>query len=167
MKFLPLEEITYKTKLNENEIIKRLSDNMEPLKANRFRNFSNRYLKPYQGQINGHMFEVKRIITYRNSFLPRINGIISSDPDGTIIKVKMRLHVFIIVFMCCWFSAVIIGCIAAIAYAIDSPKLSPFALIPLIMLIGGYVMTMGGFKSESAKSKKDLQKIFEADTMEK
>jgi hypothetical protein len=39
-------------------------------------------------------------------------------------------------------------------------------MIPFGMLIFAYALTMGAFKYESNKSKKDLQTIFEADIIE-
>lgn len=100
MKFLPTENITYKTRLKEDEIIRRLSDCIEPEKTFRFGIFSSGSTKSYEGKINGQTFNIKRIISYRNSFLPRINGVIERDFDGLTIKVKMRLHTFVIVFLC-------------------------------------------------------------------
>ena len=166
MKFLPIEDITYKTKLKEDEIIKRLSDIIEPEKAFRFGIFSNGSSKPYEGQINGQAFEIKRIINYRNSFLPKISGIIEKDFDGTTIKVKMRLHVFVIGFLFFWCGIVGLGCVAVLTQAIGSSKINPVALTPFGMLVFVYLLTMGAFKFESNKSKKDLQAIFEADIIE-
>jgi hypothetical protein len=39
-------------------------------------------------------------------------------------------------------------------------------MIPFGMLIFAYVITMGGFKFESNKSKKDLQALLEAEIIE-
>lgn len=166
MKFLPTENITYKTRLKEDEIIRRLSDCVEPEKTFRFDIFSSGSTKKYEGQINGHTFKINRIISYRNSFLPRIEGKIERDLDGLIIKVKMRLHIFVIVFLCIWCSGVGLGCIALLRQALNSSEFNPATLIPFGMLIFVYLLTMGGFKFESNKSKKDLQRIFEADIIE-
>jgi hypothetical protein len=166
MKFLPAENITYKTKLKEDEILKRLSDNVEPEKIFRFGMFISGSTKSYEGQINRQKFDIKRIIGYRNSFLPRINGIIEKDYDGMTIKVKMRLHTFVIVFLCIWCSFVGFGCITVLTQAFGSSEFNPAALIPFGMLIFMYALTMGAFKFESNKSKKDLQRIFEAEITE-
>jgi hypothetical protein len=166
MKFLPTENITYKTRLKEEEVVKRLSDLIEPEKTFRFGIFSSGASKSYEGQINGQTFVIKRIIGYRNSFLPRINGIIERDFDGMTIKVKMRLNIFVIVFLCIWCGGVGLGCIAFLIQAFGSSEFNPATLIPFGMLIFVYLLTMGGFKFESNKSKKDLQNIFEADIIE-
>jgi len=163
MKFLPTENITYKTRFKEEEIINRLSDIIEPEKTFRFGIFSSGSTKSYEGQINGQTFNIKRIIGYRNSFLPRIKGIIERDYDGITIKVKMRLHIFVIVFLCFWCSGVGLGCIAILTQSFENSEFNPTTLIPFGMLLFAYGLTMGGFKFESNKSKKYLQKIFEAD----
>jgi hypothetical protein len=163
MKFLPTENITYKTKLKEDEIIKRLSDNIEPKKTFRGGFFGSGSSKLYEGQINNHTFDINRIINYRNSFLPRINGIIEKSNEGTTIKVKMRLHAFVIIFLCIWGGAVGLGCISVLTQAFGGSELDSVTMIPFGMLIFMYILTMGGFKSESSRSKKDLQTIFETE----
>ena len=102
MKYLPAENIVYKTKLKEHEVINRLSNYIEEEKLIRFGLFGGSISKAYEGEISKESFDIKRIIGYRNSFLPRINGIIEKDFDGTAIKVKMRLHILVVVFLCIW-----------------------------------------------------------------
>ncbi len=166
MRFLPTESITYKTKLKEEEIFRRLSELIEPEKAFRFGIFGRGSTKPYEGRISSRKFDIKRIINYRNSFLPRINGIVEKDYDGINIKVKMRLHTFVIVFMCCWWGVAGFACIAFLKQSLGTSDFSPATLIPFCMLLFAYLLTMGAFKVESNKSKMDLQKIFEADIIE-
>lgn len=166
MKFLPTENITYKTRLKEDEIIKRLSDFIEPEKTFWFGMFNRSSTKSYEGQIKGQRFNIKRIIKYRNSFLPRINGVIERDFDGLTIKVKMRLHIFVIVFLCIWCGGVGLGCIALLKQALNNSDINLATLIPFGMLMFAYLLTMGGFKFESNKSKRDLQTIFEAEIID-
>jgi len=163
MKFLPTENITYKTKLKEEQIMGRLSDLIEPEKTFRFGIFSSGSTKSYEGQINAGTFDIKRIIGYRNSFLPRINGIIEKDYDGINIKVKMRLPVFVIVFLCFWCGGVGLACIVILTQSFGNSEFNPATLIPFGMLLFVYGLTMVAFKFESNKSKRDFQRIFEAD----
>ena len=163
MNFLPFENITYKTSLMEDEIIKRLSDCVETQKTFRIDVFSGGAGKPYEGKINSQAFNIKRIINYRNSFLPRITGNIESDFDGIKIYVKMRLHVFVVVFLSVWCGIIGIGSITFLWHAYYNSEVNFAALIPFGMLIFVYGLTTGGFKYESNKSKRDLQEIFQAE----
>lgn len=164
MNFLPLEKITYKTRLNEEEIIKRLSEIVEPKRIIRLGILGNRSSKTYEGVINENEFEIQRIISYRNSFLPIIKGTIEKEFDGIAIHVKMRLNMFVFVFLCIWCGGVLLGALALLTQAFNNSKLGLFSLIPFGMLLFAYLLTMVAFKYESNKSKKDLQTLFEIDT---
>ncbi len=163
MKYLPIENIIYKTHLKEDEIIKRLSENIEPIKVFRFNIFKSGSSKPYEGSFNGITFNIYRIIKYQNSFQPRINGVIENDFEGLRIKVKMRLNIFVIIFLFLWFGGVFLGFIGMLVKSFNNSEFEIAILIPLGMLLFAYALTMGGFKYESNKSKKDLQTILEAD----
>jgi hypothetical protein len=162
MIFLPIEKITYKTILKEDEIINRLEDIIEPKKIFRGWLFCNNSTRPYEGEIKNNTFKLQRIIGYRNSFLPKIKGVIYNELGGTIIKVKMRLSVFVIVFICIWTIGMGLGCIAFM-----TQPLSFFTFIPFGLLLFMYALTMGGFKYESRKSKNDLKYLFETEIIDK
>jgi hypothetical protein len=166
MKYLPLENITFKSKLKEAELINRLLNEIEPEKTFRFGMFGRDSTKTYSGHIKEQTFEIKRIISYRNSFLPRISGIVINEFDRTIIKVKMRLSIFVIIFLCLWSSGVGLLCLTVLPEKIRNSGVDFSILIPIGMLLFLYALTMAGFKFESNKSKKDLQKIFEAEIID-
>lgn len=164
MILLPIEHITYKTSLKESEVIKRIEDNIEPEKFIRFNMYNNDATKPYEGQINGQTFSIKRMINYRNSFAPIINGTVNNGFDGITIKVTMRLTVFAIVFLFIWFSVVVSSYFPNPIVTNSSGKSEPMRhLFSFGMSLFFYVLTLVSFKYESYKSKKDLQKIFEAE----
>lgn len=166
MKYLPAEDITYKTKLKEAELIQRLKDSIEPERAFRFGLFKRRETKPYQGRIVGPTFNISRIIAYRNSFLPRISGSIENTFSGSLIRVKMRLHVAVIVFLCIWGGIVGAVGILFLSQAFGSTNFDPMTLMPLGMLVVFYIVIMLAFKYESNQSKADLQSLFEAEMIE-
>ena len=58
---------------------------------------------PFEGEVSAHSFRVSRVIHYKNSFLPVIDGVIERGPMGTIVRVRMRMSVFTIAFMLFWF----------------------------------------------------------------
>ncbi|MDX2070649.1 MAG: hypothetical protein SFV55_19635 [Haliscomenobacter sp.] len=166
MKYLPAENITFQSKLKEAELLQRLEDSIEPVRIFRFGPFKQSETKPYQGKIVGHSFNISRIIGYRNSFLPRISGSIENTFSGSLIRVKMRLHVVIIAFLCLWGGIMGVVGILFLSQAFGSTDFDPMTLIPLGMLVVFYVVVMLAFKYESKLSKADLQSLFEAEIIE-
>ena len=164
MKYLPFENISYSSQLDPEEILKRINEIIEPKKTFRMAGFfGNNKHKPYEGNTNGMAFNITRIIGYRNSFLPRIEGLIEKDFQGTKIGIKMRLHSFVMVFMFIWLGAVGLTCLACLTALLNNKDFEPLTLIPFGMLIFGYGLLTAGFKYESLKSKKYLAQLFEAE----
>ena len=164
--YLPFENIIYRTKLDSEEILRRINENIEPRKTLRLTGmFGINGHKPYEGSVNGLSFSITRIIGYRNSFLPRIKGDIGKDFHGTKINVKMRLHPFVLVFMFIWCGGVGLGLgfLALLTISMEEEAFGPTILLLLGMLLFGYGLTTGGFKYESIKSKKYLAQLFEAE----
>jgi len=72
MKYLPFENITYRSNLDSEEIIKRVEEIIEPKRTFRITwTFGGGNHKPYEGEIRGTSFHMNRITEYRNSFLPQ------------------------------------------------------------------------------------------------
>ena len=164
MKYLPFENITYRTKLDSNEVLKRISEKVEPKKPFRITEifWENNY-KPYKGIVKGKTFNITRIIQYRNSFLPQIKGNVENDINGTKVNIKMRLHPIVLTFMIIWFSGVGIGFLLTLSILLSNKSFEPMTLIPFGMLIFGYALVTGGFKYESIKSKKYFNELFESE----
>ncbi|WP_213278501.1 hypothetical protein [Chryseobacterium indologenes] len=159
MKYLPYERITYKTNLSEQEVLTRLSGFVEPKKFGLGRNS----MKDYEGSVNKNSFEISKVIQYRNSFLPQINGRIHNDNDGTQIQVTFSLHAFVSFFLIVWCSFALIFFIGVSIRVIRAKEISVEFFLPLFMLLFVYALTMVGFKSESKQSKEYLKRSFEAE----
>lgn len=166
MKLLPKENITYKTKLKEVEIINRLY-NLINFENELFEDlFENITINKYEGEISGNTFNIKRYKLTRENFLPRISGVITNDFDGTTIQVKMKLNTLITVFLYVWsFIYGIIFVVFTIKSFIDL-EIYIWSVISLVMLIFAYASAMIGFKYESIISKKDLALAFDADIVD-
>jgi hypothetical protein len=159
MKYLPFERITYKTNLSEKEVLTRLSGFVEPKKFGLGKN----YIKEYEGTVNNNSFEISRVIQYRNSFLPQINGRIQNENNGTQIQVTMSLHAFVFFFLIVWWSFALIFFIGVSLRAIREKEISVELFLPLGMLLFVYALTMIGFKSESKQAKEYLRRSFDAE----
>ncbi len=163
MLLLPIDTITYRTRLSQEEVISRLTDSIETEKKVRSIFTSSAITKPYEGQINGNQFTIRRIIRYRNSFLPEINGTVQQGIGETQVRVKMGLHIYTIVFLGLWCSMVGFFCLGSLLRIMNGTKLASSELKPFGMLLFAYVLTMVAFKYESIKSKKQLRTLFEGE----
>lgn len=136
MLLLPIEYVVYKTKLTEEEVIKRLEASIKQ--------------KKYQGEIIGSKFKISRVLTLvRNSFLPIIIGTMEKSSAGSIIiKVRMRLQIHVAIFMCFWFTPIL-----CLFFTTGEG---------LDFLLFGYGLVMLGFKLESYSSIINFNKLFEA-----
>ena len=99
MKYLPFENITYRSSLSEEEILERLEEVLEPPQKGILKGIWENKHKPYRGTISGHSFSIEKVIDYRNTFLPRIKGTFSKRFNSTMITVKMRMHPLALVFI--------------------------------------------------------------------
>lgn len=164
MNLLPYENITYKTALTPEQIVEKIQNVIEPKKTFRMTGiFSSKDHRPYEGEVDHNSFDIRRIIGYRNSFLPIIKGQIEQDINGTTIIVKMRVHYFVTVFMLVWYGSLGSAFLGIFFSALFDGSFEYIGLFPLAMFFFGYLMTIVGFKSESEKSKKFLAKVFDSE----
>lgn len=169
MKFLPYEELVYHSVLRPDDVIYRLGENLEPERTFRMKGiFFTGSDKPYEGWVSDEgRFSIRRVIAYKNSFLPVIEGEIVRESFGSRIKVKMRLHRFVLVFMIVWMTIVGIAAFAMTVAFLNDPSIDRMSIIPIGMFGFGYLLTILAFKYESNRSKKELAKLFEAELEEK
>lgn len=157
MKYLPYENFMLTTPLTESQVEIRINNLIEPRKRMRMRSvFMQPRSKPYEGELHGNRFSIRKIISYRNSFLPEIEGNIWYAENKTSIHVRMRLNPFSMVFMCIWMGGVFLAFIIMIVASLVAWEFNIGILLTLMMFLMGYGLTLGAFKAESLKSKKDL-----------
>jgi hypothetical protein len=103
-----LHSFEIQTLLSPKEVLDVVKANTEPRQF--FRPSSE--TKYFEGEVDEANFKMRRIIKYRNSFLPQINGAVDAVEMGSIVSVKMRLHGFVAVFSSIWtagFLAAMVG----------------------------------------------------------
>jgi hypothetical protein len=127
----------------------------EPVKWFRWRWPSSANDERFEGEVTSNGFTVRRIIGYRNSFLPEVSGAITAAGRGSHIVITMKPHALVIAFAAIW-------CAGAIAAAIAMLSYDPgFVWLPLAMLAFLYLMVMGGFWFEANKQEPVLRRIFQ------
>jgi hypothetical protein len=157
MKLLPFENIDYETKLTFEEIRSRLAADIEPRKLFRF---STNPRKKYEGHLHGNRFEIRRIINYRNSFLPNITGTIEDNGVMRTVNVQMILPFFVLLFLCVWSGALLLAMTTFLVRQIASGKFDAGILFVLLILLVGYALTMAGFTYEASKARAYFDQLF-------
>jgi len=154
MKLLPYDVFEFETPLPLEETITALKAEVEPKRW--FRGFSREHMF-FEGEVTREGFKIMRIINYRNSFLPVIRGTFKQSTNGIDVMIRMSLHPIVLAFMCIWFGGVLVSLLAVGAgLANNTISFSTPLLIPLGMLIFGWVMVVGGFWFEAKKAKPKL-----------
>ncbi len=151
MKLFPYNRFNIESEKSPDEVIKKVSEYVGEKEF-----FSFKPAKEFSGSIHSNEFKIQKNISYRNSFLPIIEGVVKPNGDGTITDIKMRLNSLVFGFMCIWFFGVGVGCIAVLS---NLDSFSFHALIPFGMLVFGVALVNGGFWVEASKQKVRLIEI--------
>ena len=160
MKLLPSDSFVIDTGKSVQEVLARVSANTEPLKWLRF-SFVH---KTYEGVIDRDTFSISRIILYRNIFRPKVEGRVAVGKAGTVVAIRMSLHSAVAIFMCFWFvgtglvsldAVILIASSSFLVETISSPPLG-MVLVPLAMLVFGWLIMMAGFWCEAKRQKPRL-----------
>lgn len=161
MLFLPWENFTITTTLNSEQVKERLSNIIEPPKMFRRASLWGKPpAKPYEGIISGNNFRINKIINYRNSFLPIIEGKIYPESFGCQLKIKMNLHMIVIVFLLFWMGNLLPIGLLLFAAMIAGNNIEPvMGVVPLGMCLFAYLLCLICFKLEAQNSKNFLENL--------
>lgn len=166
MMLLPYEKFQIETSLSSIDARKRLESIVVPtpsLSKFFWNTFDNMFKKSgadqFTGTVNDQGFQLRRVIHYRNSFLPVVKGKFEQGTVATKVDVKMTLHPAVMVFIFIWFGGVItIGIIPMLGMLKDG--FPPDLLFPIGMLLFGWLLTQFSFVFEARKAKKILSQLF-------
>ena len=158
---LPNEDLVLYSNLSVEEVMRRIKENVGPKVRS---NYWNRPIscKSYEGDVYGNIFDIKKVIDYRNSFLPVIHGIVYLDANGkTGIILKMRLAPFVKAFILLWLLFTGLACIGFLIKGIINynnilkgiGKIFEHGVpVPFFLFLFGCAITVIPFKIESRKS---------------
>ena len=160
MNFLPFENFYIITSLKPEQVQDCLQQVVEPNNGFSFKSlFSSSSGNYFSGNVINGVFEFKRVISYRNSFLPQIKGATEAWINGSRIHVTMRMHIAVIIFMCMWLGGVGLAGVGILLQSLSKGGFEPTAFIPFGMFLFGYVLSTGGFKYESSKARNKLVEL--------
>tara|TARA_R110002051_G_C8403527_1_gene448937 strand:- start:60 stop:521 length:462 start_codon:yes stop_codon:yes gene_type:complete len=146
MNFTPFENTELLSSLKKVEITEIINNNIEftPKLGLTFKKNTNKH---YEGIITEDIFKIRRILkSGKNSFIPIVYGKISEFEKGTLIRMKLRLHPIITLFL--------------IVFTVFSGSLLFFGTLNwhnLLMFILPYFMCTVFFNYESNIIKTDLK----------
>lgn len=158
---IPSRSLVIDTNLSVEKSIQRLQSQVEPRKLLRW---SRNHL-PFEGEVGGSDFHIRRIIHNRNSFLPQIEGTISESEKGSKINIRMTVHPIVQAFLYYWLGSVALVVAGIFAgWVFGEFREIWFGLIPLAMLGFGSFLPKLGFRLEEKKQVNMLLELFEART---
>lgn len=160
MKYLPFENITYRTQLPVEEVIERLRKNLEHKKFDPKPHIKR---KAYEGYVLRKTFHINSTKVSE----PVVMGKIEEDSTGTTINLRIVLSIFQAVFFA-MFLAIFLALPVFFTVKIFLPEriitfILFFVLIVLFVLIFGYLPSLYLFKYNSKIIKKHLVELFEAE----
>ena len=162
MILVPYETISYKTKLGNDQITKRIQEIIEPKKTIRLIKGNSK--KAYEGIVRESSFNIRRMITFTNLFSPNISGTMVKENDEIRIDLKFKLQAIIIVGMIIWLGYVGFVFFTSLGNLIVHDVSDKNLFTSLAMLVLGYIIMTMAFKSEIGKDKKMLEELLEAET---
>ena len=159
-KFLPTNKFTLKTKLSKETVLERLEGVTEPRKLIRFRGFGSKFENDYEGTIGQETFALRRLINYKNSFLPEIGGKFRSDLGGTKVDLTFNMHPFVNGFLVLWVLFFSVGGFFMVTSIQEGYSI--FNALPIAFILLFYGVILAVFKYEVKKGKNHLLELFEA-----
>jgi hypothetical protein len=162
MRLLPQRTFTIETALSPAEAQARLRAGVE---ANRWLSRSHDHL-PFSGVVDGTRFELRRIIHHRNSFVPKVRGLIEPAASGSRLVGTMRVHGGVAAFMAVWFVGVGVACLAVLLGLLTGGGFERQALIPFGMLVVGIAAVFVGFVPEARRALRELAYLVDASSVE-
>lgn len=163
MKYFPQENLIFKSKLNKQEVLQKLNENVEQLQPFKFSFKSKKITKPYEGFLyKDYTFDIKRVIQYQNSFLLDNFGNIIEINGVVYINVKMKINILVRIFFFFFLFLFGFGTLLFIYNSVIALKIENFGLIFPGTFLFLYLLVMFGFKYESNIAKKDFKELFEA-----
>ncbi len=144
LKFLPYTKLTIRTTKSPEEVVNLLQAHLNNNPA-----FFEGYVDDYKFDIHKKMSRFER-----NSFVPIIKGNIDRYPWGTEIRLTIRLHLAVAIFLL-WFS---IGTLSIIIKSILSLNFLPLLVFGIFLLMG--LLFSQIYISEADQAIKTLKKLF-------
>lgn len=160
MKLIPSEKIELTTAFTTAEIEKLLMENIRQHKSYKA-SFNKEDTKGgyFIGHVYPNRFSCKKFTYQRNSFLPQVTGTFKETPQGTNVKINLKVDSFITIFL--YLFITVIFCVFLVTlYMVTTQGSEPYiALIPLAILVIFTALPHIGFQLEKEHTIAELKRI--------
>jgi hypothetical protein len=170
MKLLPYDNLTLHTPLSPVEVIARVKS-VTTQTGSTFVYWGLSIPDGFIGSVNENSFSISFHRRFRkNSFRPVVNGAVEPGVGGSIINLKMRMNLFVVISLAVWFMLALAACAITLsqffanpgAFTVDSLDL----LIPLGMVVFFYGAILISFHSGSKSARETLESLLQARVVE-
>jgi hypothetical protein len=119
----------------------------------------------FTGTVSDEGFQIRRIIYYRNSFLPIIRGRFCPHAKGVRVEVTMRLPVAMLVFSSIWLSFAGLVTAAGTIHWLATGKGDAALLVPPGLFVFFYLMVTLSFGFEANNASELLKQVLGAEAV--
>lgn len=152
MPFVPVARFVIDTDAAPDEVRARLSSSV----AQRARMSFRRPEAPFTGTVGTNSFDLRPVLGYRNSFVPRVRGTFGSGAVGTRIDVRLRMLPAVAIFMFVWLSLAAAFFVGMLVLAVRNPSRWWLPMIGLAFFAFGYLLMTLSFSFEARRIRKNL-----------
>ena len=160
MKIFPNDNFQIRTRTKKAEIIKLLSDNIEPIKDYRGSIFSSVSQNKFEGEAFGNEFNIQRIIYARNVFNPKIIRNIESTEDETEININFEISYYERIVFTIIFTFLIVFQFLSLLKNYENSKITLSTFIATFSVILIYLMMRLKYNFEIKSAKIELGEMF-------
>lgn len=153
MKLIPYHQFEIMAALSRTDALAAIASRLEERKWFRVTAMGAANDERFDGSVTGNRFEFTRIMGYRNSFAPVVEGEVHDGGRFSRVVVTMRPSVIVFVFL-----PVFALIFFAAFFAIEGGAFWPALLAPVLIYAG----VLGGFWFEANKIEQTLRRILKA-----
>lgn len=152
MKLAPYHRFELTSALSQMDALRAIASRIEERKWFRITAMSAANDERFDGTVTGNRFSITRIMGYRNSFAPVIEGEVAEGGSFSRIIVTMRPSIFVAIFLA-FFGLIFLTAFLSVAETFWIALAAPVLL---------YAGILGGFWFEANKTEQTLRRIFKA-----
>ena len=153
---LPPQRLVIESSLTPAEVIERLQG---VTAAHGSRSGRDQTDTVFRGVVGGHDFRLVRIIAYRNSFVPIVEGRVEPVAHGSRMTATIRLPRLVAAFEFLWFGIITLVMLGLLHGVLSGHDSGWILLAPLGFYGAGVGLLMSGFGPEARRSRASLEAI--------